>query len=113
MIDLVKLVKENLPNNVSLTREPYKAVLNKRYLLIHGYIGYVFHIRTVLSDDSFHEEMLFVSESKNRILHNAISLVEASIDELVDRCYWVGENDIGLKYESPRICTKYNQKSIL
>lgn len=94
MIDLVKLVKENLPSNVSLTEEPYKAKLNKSYFLIHGYIGYVFHIRTVFSDGSYHEEVLFVSENKNRIFHNAISLFEASINELFDRCYWIKEKDI-------------------
>jgi len=64
MIDLVKVVKENLPYNVSLTKEPYKAKLNKSYFLIHGYTGYVFHTRTVFSDGSYHEEMLFVSENK-------------------------------------------------
>ena len=94
MIDLVKLVKENLPSNVSLTEEPYKAKLNKGYPLIHGYTGYVFHIRTVFSDGSYHEEVLFVSGNKSRIFHNAISLFEASIDELFDRCYWIKEDDI-------------------
>lgn len=94
MIDLVKLVKENLPYNVSLTKEPYKAKLNKSYFLIHGYTGYVFHTRTAFSDGSFHEEILFVSENKNRIFHKAISLFEASIDELFDRCYWIDEKDI-------------------
>ena len=94
MIDLVKVVKENLPYNVSLTKEPYKAKLNKSYFLIHGYTGYVFHTRTVFSDGSYHEEMLFVSENKNGIFHNATSLFEASIDELFDRCYWVYEKDI-------------------
>lgn len=94
MIDLVKVVKENLPYNASLTRESYKAKLDKSYFLIHGYTGYVFHTRTVFSDGSYHEEMLFVSDSKNGIFHNAISLFEASIDELSDRCYWVDENDI-------------------
>ena len=94
MIDLVKLVKENLPSNVSLTKEPYKAKLNKKIALIHGYTGYVFHIRTVFSDGSFREEVLFVSENKNRIFHKAISLFEASIDELFNRCYWIGEKDI-------------------
>lgn len=94
MIDLVKVVKENLPYNVSLTKEPYKAKLNKSYFLIHGYTGYVFHTRTVFSDGSYHEGMLFVSENKNGIFHNAISLFEASIDGLCDRCYWIDENDI-------------------
>lgn len=47
MIDLVKVIKENLPYNVSLTQEPYKAKLNNSYFLIHGYTGYVFHTRTV------------------------------------------------------------------
>lgn len=94
MIDLVKVVKENLPYNVSLTEEPYKAKLDRSYFLLHGYTGYVFHTRTVFSDGSFHEEMLFVSENKNGILHNAISLFKASIDELFDRCYWIDENDI-------------------
>lgn len=93
MIDLVKLVKENLPYNVSLTREPYKAVLNKSYPFAHGYTGYVFHTRTVFSDGSYHEEMLFVAENKNGIFHNAISLFGASIDGLCDRCYWIDEND--------------------
>lgn len=94
MINLVKVVKENLPYNVSLTKEPYKVKLNKSYFLIHGYTGYVFHTRTVFSDGSYHEEMLFVSENKNGIFHNAISLFGASIDELFDRCYWIEENDI-------------------
>lgn len=94
MIDLVKLVKENLPSNVSLTEEPYKAKLYKSYPFINGYTGYVFHIRTDFSDGSFREEILFVSKNKNRFLHNAISLFEASIEELFDRCYWIGEKDI-------------------
>lgn len=94
MIDLVKLVKENLPYNVSLAKEPYKVTLADNVPYVHGYIGYVFHTRTVFSDGSFHEEILFVSENKNRIFHKAISLFEASIDELFNRCYWIGEKDI-------------------
>ena len=94
MIDLVKVVKENLPYNVSLTKEPYRAKLIKSYFLIHGYTGYVFHTRAVFSDGSSHEEMLFVSENKNGIFHNAISLFGASIDEIFDRCYWIDEKDI-------------------
>ena len=68
--------------------------MNKKIALIHGYTGYVFHIRTVFSDGSFREEILFVSENKNRIFHKAISLFEVSIDELFNRCYWIGEKDI-------------------
>lgn len=94
MIDLIKLVKENLPYNVSLTKEPYKVTLADNVPYVHGYIGYVFHTRTVFSDGSYHEEMLFVSDSKNGIFYDAISLFEESIDELSDRCYWVDENDI-------------------
>ena len=88
MIDLVKIVKENLPSNVSLTQEPYKARLNKSFLYFHGYIGHVFHTKTIFSDGSYHEEMLFVSEVTHGAFHNAISLFENSVEELSERCYW-------------------------
>ena len=94
MIDLVKVVKENLPYNVSLTREPYKVTLSDNVPYVHGYIGYVFHTRTVFSDGSYHEEMLFVSNIPHVNFHNAISLFEASIAELSGRCYWIDELDI-------------------
>lgn len=71
---LIKLVKENLPINVSLTREPYKAKLTKSYFFTHGYTGYVFHTRAVFSNGSSHEEMLFVSETKHNMFHSAMSL---------------------------------------
>lgn len=94
MIDLVKVVKENLPYNVSLTKEPYKVELSKNLLYIHGYKGYVFHIKHTFSDGDSHEEMLFVSFCKNNVFHNAVSLFDARVKELSERCYWVDENDI-------------------
>lgn len=100
MTDLISIVKENLPYNVSLTREPYKVRLSEYLLYVHGDIGYVFHIKTVFDDGSSHDEMLFVSCSKNNAFHSAISLFGKLIEELRERCYWVDENDIvkeGLK----------------
>lgn len=94
MIDLVKLVKENLPSNVSLTEEPYKAKLSKNLIYIHGYNGYVFHIKHTFSDGDSHEEMLFVSFCKNKAFHNVISLFDARVEELSDRCYWINEEGI-------------------
>lgn len=94
MVDLVKVVKENLPYSVSLTREPYKVELSKNLLYIHGYKGYVFHIKHSFSDGDSHEEMLFVSFCKNSIFHNAVSLFDANVKELSERCYWIDENCI-------------------
>lgn len=94
MIDLVKVVKENLPYNVSLAKEPYKVTLADNVPYVHGYIGYVFHTRTVFSDGSSHEEMLFVSDIPHVTFHNAVSLFDARVKELSERCYWVYENDI-------------------
>ena len=94
MIDLVKLVKENLPYNVSLTKEPYKATLANNLPYIHGYIGYVFHLKITYMDDSYGEEILFVSNIPHFNFHNAISLFNTSIKELSGRCYWIDENDI-------------------
>ena len=54
MIDLVKVVKENLPYNMSITKEPYKVELGKNFLYIHGYKGYVFHIKNTFSDGDSH-----------------------------------------------------------
>lgn len=94
MTDLISIVKENLPYNVSLIREPYKVRLSEYLLYVHGDIGYVFHIKTVFDDVSYHEEMLFVSYTKNNAFHSAISLFGKSIEELSKRCYWVDEKDI-------------------
>lgn len=103
---LVKVVKENLPSNVSLTREPYNVTLADNLPYIHGYMGYVFHTKTVFSDGRVHEEMLFVSNIPHANFHNAISIFNKSIKELSDRCYWIERRS--LNYESSRICTKYN-----
>lgn len=94
MIDLIKVVKENLPSNVSLTREPYKVTLADNLPYIHGYIGYVFHIRVIYVDDSNGEELLFVSNIPHPNFHSAPSIFNKSIKELSDRCYWMDGNDI-------------------
>lgn len=94
MIDLTSIVKDNLPDNVSLTREPYRAKLSDDLLYTHGYRGYVFHIKTNIDNGDYFEDMLFVSDSINESFHNAISLFNKSIKELSDRCYWVDEHDI-------------------
>lgn len=94
MIDLVKVVKENLPSNVSLTREPYNVTLADNLPYIHGYMGYVFHTKTVFSGGGVHEEMLFVSNIPHANFHNAISIFNTSIKEISDRCYWIDGNDI-------------------
>lgn len=91
---LIKLVKENLPSDVSLIKNPYSVRLSDDFLYNHGYIGYVFHIRYVFSDDSYLDEMLFVSRNKHKTFHNAISMFHKSIKELSERCYWVDESDI-------------------
>jgi hypothetical protein len=100
MIDLISIVKNNLPSNVTITREPYKARLSDDLLYIHDSIGCVFHVKTTLDNGDYFEDMLFVSDSINKAFHNAISLFRKPIEELCKRCYWVGENDIvkeGLK----------------
>lgn len=70
MIDLVKVVKENLPSNVSLTREPYKVTLADNLPYFHGYMGYVFHTKTVLvMEESIRKCCLY------QIFHMPISIM--------------------------------------
>lgn len=94
MNDLVRIVKENLPYNVSLTREPYKVRLSDDLLYVHNSIGYVFHFNIIYDNGNCIEEMLFVSDSANNAFHSAMSLFNVRVEELSERCYWVGENDI-------------------
>lgn len=94
MIDLISEVKDNLPNNTSLTKEPFRVMLSKNLAHTHGAKGFVFNLRTSFPDGSSHEEMLFVSEDTHKDFHNAISLFEKSIEELRERCYWIDEKDI-------------------
>lgn len=94
MIDLVKVVKENLPNDVILVKEPYPVRLSEDFLYTHGYKGYVFHFRYMYEDGSHYDDNLFISNKSHATFHNAISLFHKSIDELYERCYWVDENDV-------------------
>lgn len=94
MNDLVSIVKNNLPSNTSLIKEPFKVRLRKTLVRNHEIKGFVFNLRTKFSDGSSHEEMLFVSEVEHRDFHSAISLFGKSIEELSKRCYWVDEKDI-------------------
>lgn len=94
MNDLVRIVKENLPYNVILTGEPYRVKLSDNLLYAHGSFGYVFHTKNLLSDREYHEEVLFISDSRNNDFHNVVSLFGCRVEELSERCYWVDENDI-------------------
>lgn len=94
MTDLISIVKENLPSNVTITREPYRAKLSDDLLYVHGYIGHVFHFNIKHENGNCVEDMLFISDSANNAFHCAISLFGKSIEELSKRCYWVDENGI-------------------
>lgn len=94
MNDLVSIVKNNLPSNTSLIKEPFKVRLRKTLVRNHEIKGFVFNLRTKFSDGSSHEEMLFVSEVEHRYFHNATSLFGKSLGGLCYRCYWVDENDL-------------------
>lgn len=94
MIDLFSVVKDSLPNNTSLTKEPFRVRLSDSLYFMSRFNGFVFNLRTILPDGSSHEEMLFVSEVADTNFHDAISLFGKSVEELCNRCYWVDENDI-------------------
>lgn len=94
MKSLIKLVKDNLPSDVILFKEPYPVRLSEDFLYTHGYKGYVFHFRYMFDDGSHYDALLFVSKDSHRTFHNAISMFHKSIDKLYHRCYWVDENDI-------------------
>ena len=94
MKSLIKIVKDNLPHNVILIKEPYPVRLSDDFLYTHGYKGYVFHLRYVFDDGSNLDEVLFISNNPHKTFHNAISMFNKSIDELNKRCYWVDEDDV-------------------